>query len=47
MCKISPACRLKFALKEALTAYLEVLDGYTLADFLLSKDEMYKLLGIE
>ena len=47
MCKISPACRLKYALKEALHAYLNVLDGYTLADFLLSKDEMYKLLGIE
>ncbi|MBD8026185.1 Rrf2 family transcriptional regulator [Ureibacillus sp. Re31] len=47
MCKISPTCQLKFALREALHAYLEVLDKYTLADFLLSKDEMYRLLGID
>lgn len=47
LCKLSPACQLKFALKEALNAYLQVLDQYTLADFLISKDEMFKLLGIE
>lgn len=47
MCKLSPTCQLKFALREALHAYLEVLDKYTLADFLLSKDEMYRLLGID
>ena len=47
MCKISPVCQLKFALNEALNAYLQVLDRYTLADFLLSKEEMFKLLGIE
>lgn len=47
MCKISPACQLKFALNEALNAYLQVLDRYTLADFLLSKEEMFRLLGIE
>lgn len=47
MCKISPVCQLKFVLNEALNEYLKVLDRYTLADFLLSKEEMFKLLGIE
>lgn len=31
-CRIEGACRLKGALKEALRAFLSVLDGYTLAD---------------
>jgi len=31
-CRIEPACILKDALEEALTAFLEALDGYTLAD---------------
>ena len=47
LCKISPVCQLKFALNEALIAYLQVLDRYTLADFLLSKDDMYELLGLD
>ena len=47
LCKISPVCQLKFALNEALIAYLQVLDRYTLADFLLSKDDMYQLLGLD
>lgn len=47
MCKISPACQLKNALFEALNAYLNVLDQYTIGDFLLSKDELFKLLEIE
>ena len=46
LCKISPACQLKFALNEALIAYLQVLDRYTLADFLISKDDMFQLLGL-
>jgi len=46
-CIISPSCQLKHALHEALQAYLKVLDQYTLADFLKSKDELSKLLGIE
>ena len=33
-CVITPACDLKRALYEALQAFLKVLDGYTLADFL-------------
>ncbi|MEK5184984.1 Rrf2 family transcriptional regulator [Solibacillus sp. FSL R5-0691] len=46
LCKISPECRLKFALHEALTAYLAVLDTYTLADVLVSKDILSELFGI-
>ncbi|KGR74706.1 RrF2 family transcriptional regulator [Ureibacillus sinduriensis] len=47
LCKLSPACKLKFALNEALDAYLKVLDQYNLADFLVAKEEMFKLLGLE
>lgn len=46
LCKISPECRLKFALNEALKAYLAVLDTYTLADVLVSKDILSELFGI-
>ena len=35
-CVISPRCRLRGALNEALTAFLETLDGYTLADLIVS-----------
>lgn len=31
-CTITPACRLKHILQEALESFLAVLDGYTLAD---------------
>lgn len=37
-CIISSACRLKHVLNEALSAYLKVLDSYTLADILINKD---------
>lgn len=46
LCKISPECRLKFALQEALNAYLAVLDTYTLADVLVSTDVLKELFGI-
>lgn len=46
LCKISPECRLKFALHEALKAYLAVLDTYTLADVVVSKDILSELFGI-
>lgn len=46
LCKISPECRLKFALHEALKAYLAVLDTYTLADVLVSKGILSELFGI-
>lgn len=43
-CVIAPACRLKGALAQAMKAYLAVLDGYTIADFLVNKDELAALL---
>ena len=46
LCKISPECNLKNALNEALLAYLAVLDQYTVADFLHSKDSILALLGL-
>lgn len=44
-CPITPACRLKGALHEALSAFMKVLDGYTLADVLENKHELSALLG--
>jgi Rrf2 family nitric oxide-sensitive transcriptional repressor len=35
-CVITPRCRLRGALKEALAAFTKTLDGYTLADLVLS-----------
>ncbi|KEZ46956.1 MULTISPECIES: Rrf2 family transcriptional regulator [Metabacillus] len=44
MCAISPACKLKGVLHKALRAYLEVLDGYTLADLVQNKSMLSELL---
>lgn len=46
-CAISPACRLKGMLHEALGAFLEVLDKYTLADIMRNRDDLAPLLGID
>ncbi len=46
-CAISPACRLKGMLHEALAAFLTVLDKYTLADILHNKSTLGPLLGID
>lgn len=46
-CAITPACRLKRILREALAAYLAVLDQYTLADIVRRKGTLLTLLGIE
>lgn len=35
-CLITPRCRLRGALNKALTAFIQTLDGYTLADLILS-----------
>ncbi|MFC5602110.1 RrF2 family transcriptional regulator [Sporosarcina koreensis] len=43
-CILSSACRLKGALHEALAAYLAVLDKYTIADFLVNKEELAAIL---
>lgn len=46
-CIITPACQIKSILAEALEAFFEVLDGYTLADMLKdSRPQLIKLLQI-
>jgi Rrf2 family nitric oxide-sensitive transcriptional repressor len=35
-CRITPRCRARGALQESLSAFLSTLDGYTLADVMLS-----------
>lgn len=44
---ISPGCRLKSILFEALSAYLAVLDRYSLADIVRNRMALGALLGIE
>ena len=43
-CVISPACQLKSVFFEALTAFINVLERYTLADILNNEDELATLL---
>ncbi|KMM37589.1 Rrf2 family transcriptional regulator [Guptibacillus hwajinpoensis] len=43
-CVISPACRLKHVLHNALSAYFEVLDGYQLSDLIVNDTTLMKLL---
>ncbi len=45
-CIISPACRLKHALYEALEAFFHVLDKYTLKDLIVNDDELLELMGL-
>jgi len=44
-CVIAPACGLTGALREALAAFMAVLDGYTLADLLAKRADMSWLLS--
>lgn len=44
-CVISPACQLKGVFFEALTAFINVLEGYTLADIINNKAELSQLLA--
>ncbi|SNT69663.1 Rrf2 family transcriptional regulator [Psychrobacter sp. LV10R520-6] len=44
-CVISPACQLKGVFFEALTAFINVLEGYTLADIINNEDELRRLLS--
>lgn len=44
-CAISPACRLRGALNQARLAFLQVLDGYTLADLVENRGALQDLLG--
>lgn len=45
-CIISPACRLKHALHEALEAFFHVLDQYTLKDLIVNDNELLELMGL-
>lgn len=45
-CQIQPSCVLKGVLDKALEAFLEVLDGYTLADLLKPQRRLAKLLHL-
>jgi Rrf2 family nitric oxide-sensitive transcriptional repressor len=42
-CLIAPACGLSRALDEAMAAFMAVLDGYTLADLLVKRDDLAAL----
>lgn len=44
-CVITPACTLRRALHEARSAFLEVLDAYTLADLVENRSALAELLG--
>ncbi|GGB57001.1 Rrf2 family transcriptional regulator [Virgibacillus dakarensis] len=46
-CVISPACKLKHALNEALQAFLHVLDQYTINDLITNEDDLRQLMGID
>ncbi|QFU25050.1 Rrf2 family transcriptional regulator [Shewanella eurypsychrophilus] len=43
-CRLTPSCQLKGVLAEAVTAYLAVLDQYSLADIASNRESLLKLL---
>jgi len=45
-CKIAPGCTLRSAMREAVQAFLEKLDQYTLEDLLRPKAKLRRLLGV-
>lgn len=45
-CRITPACRLRGILGEALSAFIGVLSRYTLADVVAAPADMARLLGV-
>ena len=45
-CIIKPVCQLKSVLGQALTAYLDTLEGYTLSDLLRPKTKLVEVLGM-
>lgn len=46
-CAVTEACVLRSVLHEALTAFLSVLDRYTLADLVAPRTRLAAMLGIE
>jgi Rrf2 family nitric oxide-sensitive transcriptional repressor len=45
-CRIEGCCVLRGALRKATSAFLETLDGYTLADLLVPRERLASRLGI-
>ncbi|MFG6118606.1 MULTISPECIES: Rrf2 family transcriptional regulator [Thalassobacillus] len=45
-CVITPACKLKHVLNDALEAFLNILDEYTLQDLLSNKSRLRQLMDI-
>jgi Rrf2 family nitric oxide-sensitive transcriptional repressor len=45
-CRIAPCCTLRSAMREAVQAFLEKLDRYTLEDLLRPKPKLRQLLGV-
>ncbi|MCA1178820.1 MULTISPECIES: nitric oxide-sensing transcriptional repressor NsrR [unclassified Pantoea] len=43
-CAITPACRLRKALHDAVQLFLKELDNYTLADLVKDNDSLYQIL---
>ncbi|WP_077618015.1 RrF2 family transcriptional regulator [Bacillus sinesaloumensis] len=46
-CSISPSCKLKHALNEALKAFINVLNGYTLEDLVTNKSDLIDLFRMQ
>ena len=46
-CPLLTACRLRVALQEALAAFFDVLDRYTLADLIRAPEQLTPLLGLD
>lgn len=46
-CALSPICRFKSVLNEALRAFFEVLDHYTLRDITSNKNQLLFMLGVK
>ncbi|WP_252178414.1 Rrf2 family transcriptional regulator [Endozoicomonas sp. 4G] len=47
VCRISSNCRLKRVLADAMSAFMAVLDGYTLADLIENRTELSELLAVQ
>ncbi|MGI9280565.1 MAG: Rrf2 family transcriptional regulator [Endozoicomonas sp.] len=46
VCRISTSCRLKGVLADAMSAFMAVLDSYTLADLIKNRNELSGLLAV-
>lgn len=46
-CIITPACGFRHVLEEALTAYMNVLDTYSLADLMRQRSKFKEILGTD